>query len=284
LLVKDILEKHADKSIGIVAFSMEQQGEIENALDALAQRDTAFAALLEAARQRTEAGQFAGLFVKNLENVQGDERDVIILSICYGFDRHGKMLMNFGPINRKGGEKRLNVIFSRAKHHVAVVSSVKYQDIKNEYNEGANYLRRYLQYAELVSKGDMEQAALVLNSLSKVQGDVHASGVNVVAKQLGTYLQQQGYEVVYNTGQSHFRCDVAVRRKGEHAFCAGILVDTDLHYKNGDVLEQYVLRPQIMRSFGWNIIPVLTKDWLENRARVCDTVMKKMEEKVVGEN
>jgi uncharacterized protein YdeI (YjbR/CyaY-like superfamily) len=276
LLVKDLLQQHAEKSIGIVAFSMEQQGEIENALEALAQSNTVFAAQLEAGRQRMEAGQFAGLFVKNLENVQGDERDVIILSICYGFDRHGKMLMNFGPINRKGGEKRLNVIFSRAKHHVAVVSSIRHQDIKNEYNEGANYLRRYLQYAELVSKGNMEQAALVLNGLSKVPENADAQGVNLVARQLGTYLQQQGFEVTYNTGQSHFRCDVAVRRKGEHAFCAGILVDTDLHYRNEDVLEQYVLRPQIMRSFGWNIIPVLTKDWLENKTRVCGNVLRKI--------
>jgi superfamily I DNA and/or RNA helicase len=73
-----------------------------------------FAARLEAEYVREEDDQFCGLFIKNLENVQGDERDIIILSICYGPNPEGRMLMNFGPINQRGGEKRLNVIFSRA--------------------------------------------------------------------------------------------------------------------------------------------------------------------------
>src|SRR4029078_11471096 len=98
----------------------------------------------------------------NLENVQGDERDIIIMSICYGYDSNKRMIMNFGPINRKGGEKRLNVIFSRAKKHMAVISSIKHADIKNEYNEGANFFRRYLNYAELVSTGHLEEAMGVL--------------------------------------------------------------------------------------------------------------------------
>ena len=85
-----------------------------------------FAARLEAEYVREEDDQFCGLFVKNLENVQGDERDIILLSICYGPDANGRMLMNFGPINQRGGEKRLNVIFTRARHHMAVVSSIRH--------------------------------------------------------------------------------------------------------------------------------------------------------------
>jgi len=99
-------------------------------------------------------GQFVGLLVKNLENIQGDERDVIILSVFYGYGPNGKMLMNFGPINKSGGERRLNVAFSRAKHHMAVVSSIQFTDITNEYNDGANCLKNYLRYAEAVSVGN----------------------------------------------------------------------------------------------------------------------------------
>ena len=85
--------------------------------------------------------------MKNLENVQGDERDVILMSVCYGPDADGRMVMNFGPINQDGGEKRLNVIFSRARVHMAIVSSIDADAITNTYNDGANTLRRFLEYA-----------------------------------------------------------------------------------------------------------------------------------------
>jgi superfamily I DNA and/or RNA helicase len=73
-----------------------------------------------------------------------DERDIIILSICYGPGPDGRMLMNFGPIKQRGGEKRLNVIFSRARHHIAVVSSIRHQASTNDYNDGAAALKGFL--------------------------------------------------------------------------------------------------------------------------------------------
>src|SRR6478672_12838642 len=88
------------------------------------------------------------------------------MSVCYGHDTRGRMLMNFGPINQRGGEKRLNVIFSRAKHHMALVSSIRHPDITNDYNDGANSLKKFLQYAEAVSKGDEAQARRVLENLN----------------------------------------------------------------------------------------------------------------------
>ena len=119
-LVRSLLGKTAGPSIGIIAFSEAQQGEILDALTRLAEDDEAFGDRLEAEFEREDDGQFTGLLVKNLENIQGDERDIIILSVCYGRGPTGKMLMNFGPINQTGGEKRLNVAFSRAKQHMAV--------------------------------------------------------------------------------------------------------------------------------------------------------------------
>src|SRR5207247_1418818 len=106
-LIKTLLQRKVKESVGIVAFSQEQQQAIEDALTALASKDKEFDQLLEDAWSRTDEDQFTGLFVKNLENVQGDERDIIIMSVCYGFDSRRKMIMNFGPINKKGGEKRL---------------------------------------------------------------------------------------------------------------------------------------------------------------------------------
>ena len=146
-LVRGLITDHPEHTLGIVAFSEAQQGEIERALNALAAQDPLFRRNLDAALEREDDGQLVGLFVKNLENVQGDERDIIILSVCYGPDARGKMRMNFGPINKGGGEKRLNVVFSRAKRHMAVVSSIDPEQITNLYNDGAHCMKRYLQFA-----------------------------------------------------------------------------------------------------------------------------------------
>src|SRR6185369_3449454 len=135
------------------------------ALERLSQ-DREFRELYEAEREREENDQFLGLLVKNLENIQGDERDVVIMSICYGYDHNRRMLMNFGPINQCGGEKRLNVAFSRARHHMAVVSSIRHHDITNDYNDGANCLKNYLRYAEAMSAGEFDAARRVLAGYS----------------------------------------------------------------------------------------------------------------------
>jgi hypothetical protein len=161
-LVRELLTRQTGKSLGIVAFSEAQQGEIERALDDLAEEDPVFAALYEAEQVRTRGEQDAGLFVKNLENVQGDERDIILMSVCYAAGPDGRMLMNFGPINTSGGEKRLNVIFSRAREHMVVVASIEPEAITNTYNDGANTLRRFLTYAAATSRGDQPAAKSAL--------------------------------------------------------------------------------------------------------------------------
>lgn len=167
-LVRQILGSHGQLTIGIVAFSEAQQEEIQRSLRNLADQDPDFAEELDAALEREVDGQFAGLLVKNLENIQGDERDVIIMSVCYGPDRDGQVRMNFGPINLSGGEKRLNVAFSRAKHHMALVSSIRSSAITNDHNDGANCLKNYLRYAEESSRGNSAAAMRVLEAMSGV--------------------------------------------------------------------------------------------------------------------
>jgi predicted DNA-binding WGR domain protein/DNA polymerase III delta prime subunit len=277
-MVRELLKKKVKESIGIVAFSQEQQQTIEDALSTLAQTDKEFEQLLEEAYIRTENDQFVGLIVKNLENIQGDERDLIILSVCYGFDSGKKMLMNFGPINKKGGEKRLNVIFSRAKKHMAVISSIKYHHITNEYNEGANYLRRFLQYAENVSAGNMEAARQILNSLTVNKTErSFATTDSVVLREISTRLTEKGYETCLQVGQSNFKCSLAVKKqKQDENYSLGILLDDDFHYANTDVMEQYFQRPEILKSFGWNIIQVFSKDWLQDSVKVMTKILKRL--------
>jgi predicted DNA-binding WGR domain protein len=277
-LVRELLKRKTEDSIGIVAFSQEQQQTIEDALTALAANDREFEQLLEAAYQRTENDQYVGLFVKNLENVQGDERDIIIMSICYGFDARKRMIMNFGPVNRKGGEKRLNVIFSRAKKHMAVISSIRHGDITNEYNEGANYFRRFLHYAEEVSTGNMTMARSILDSLvmnpEKIREEEE---VSVVLSQIKQALEKEGFEVATHIGQSGFKCSLGIKQnKEDEDYTLGILLDDEQHYANENILEQYYQRPAILKDFGWRTISVFAKDWLRQPARVLSEIKKRM--------
>lgn len=276
-LVRDLLKRKTKESIGIVAFSQEQQQTIENALTNLAAIDKEFEHLLEEAYNRTEDEQFVGLIVKNLENIQGDERDIIIMSVCYGYDSRKKILMNFGPINKKGGEKRLNVIFSRAKKHMAIVSSIKYHHITNEYNEGANYFRRFLQYAENVSIGNMDLARTILDSLVFQKRDLAVRESSIVLQQVAAMLIAKGFEVKENVGQSDFKCSLAVKlNAADKNYALSILIDDDIHYHNPNLLELYYQRPAILKSFGWRTMHLYAKDWLNNPDKMIELIVKRI--------
>ncbi len=275
-LVRALLVRREGLSIGVVAFSEAQQGQIERALDRLADDDATFRDLLELELEREEDGQFVGLLVKNLENIQGDERDVVILSVCYGPDPEGNVRMNFGPINQSGGEKRLNVAFSRAKHHMVVVSSMRYGAIRNEYNEGANCLRNYLRYAEACSRGDSAAARAVLRDLTLVADRVDETGPagGAVADRLADALQARGFVVDRNVGYSRFRCDLAVRREGDRVYRLGVRVDDEDYYRQRDLLEREVMKPKLLRAFGWRLAVVLAVDWHADRDGVVERLVE----------
>jgi len=266
-LVRSLIRQTPHRSIGIVAFSEAQQDEIERALDRLAGQDPAFREQLDAEYEREEDDQFVGLLVKNLENIQGDERDVVLMSVCYGYNAEGKMYMNFGPINQSGGEKRLNVAFSRAKHHMALVSSIRHGDIRNEYNDGARCLKNYLRYAAACSVGDLPAVRGVLHELAAFRDDSApaTTQANPLVDGLARRLRQRGYRVDLDVGLSHFRCDLAVRREGDEQYRLGILVDSDRHYAQTDLLERDLLRPKLLRAFGWRLTCILAQDWYRDR-------------------
>ncbi|WP_234047196.1 AAA domain-containing protein [Luteolibacter pohnpeiensis] len=259
-LVHDLLVCESNLSIGVAAFSEAQQDEIESALNAIAAVDSDFANRLEAEYAREEDDQFCGLFVKNLENIQGDERDIILMSVCYAPESEGRMRMNFGPINQRGGEKRLNVIFSRARHHMVLVSSIRYTQITNDYNDGARALKNFLQYAEGQSNGDVATARLVLDGLNPLKNKTHTKEYtnHFVAAQIAAALEMRGWIADTSVGQGRFRCDIAIRAADEERYQIAILIDRGTL---GSAMEQFHTRPGILRAFGWGVVVVMIKDW-----------------------
>ncbi len=290
-LTRELLQREDRSTVGIIAFSEAQQEEIETALERLAQLDAGFAERLESERQREEDGQFVGLLVKNLENIQGDERDVIILSICYGYNPSGKMFMNFGPINKSGGERRLNVAFSRAKRKMIVVSSIKSEAITNDFNQGAACLKNYLRYAEAVATGQTEAARSVLHSASGHLGfDQRRTTIaaDPLSDRLARRLREKGFLVDAGIGSSDFRCDLVVRRPGDSTYRLGILFDHDGYYDQTAGIEKpelraaaligrEMMRPKLLRNFDWNIVIVLAKDWFESPESVIEDLLRRLQ-------
>jgi AAA domain-containing protein/uncharacterized protein DUF4011 len=292
-LVREFLARGTGLTLGVVAFSQPQQGEIERALEELARTDDIFARRFEEELNRKDGEQAVGLFVKNLENVQGDERDVMIMSVCYAPGPTGRMLMNFGPINTHGGEKRLNVIVSRARQHMAVVSSIEPTAITNTYNDGAATLRRFLAYAQAVSRGDTAGAGAVLTGPGSplaitrrepapgllpgrrpapVPSAHSAHSSHSVAGDLATSLRERGLVVEVDLGQSAFRCDLAVRRPESPDWQVAVLLDTPARVDAQPLAERMTSHPAVLAATGWRVVHVLTRDWLETPGHVLDTV------------
>ncbi len=154
-LVRELLDQPEPPSIGVACFNLVQRDLILDQLDQMAEADAVFAGKLETARQRRGAATFEGLFVKNLENVQGDERDHLIISTTFGPDAQGRFRRNFGPICRSGGGRRLNVLVTRAREMIHVVTSIPRQEYAvlpeiqpGQAPNGRWLLYAYLQYAE----------------------------------------------------------------------------------------------------------------------------------------
>jgi len=276
-LVREMLAREEHPTLGIVAFSEAQQSEIEAAIDDLGEDDGEFRRRYEEELERTVDGEAAGLFVKNLENVQGDERDVIILSICYGPDASGKMRMNFGPINKMGGEKRLNVIFSRAKRHMAVVSSIRHERITNEWNTGARTLKAYLRYAEACSRGDVAEADAVVRGLSGQAGDGDVRAPHPVAERLAEALTERGFEVALGVGRGDFFVDLAVR-EGER-WASAVLIDAPHQSASVGPMAHYHARPAVLGAFGWHVVSVLPLEWCTDSQTVVDRLERQLRRK-----
>lgn len=272
-LVRELLRRETEQTIGIVAFSEAQQSEIEDALERLAAEDEAFSAALTREVEREDEGQFTGLFVKNLENAQGDERDIILMSVCYAPGPDGRMAMNFGPINQRGGEKRLNVIFSRAKRHMAIVSTIAPEAITNIHNDGARALRSFLAFAEAQSAGAHDNAQAVLATLNPDAARTFDAQLppDPVRSAIAAALRAKGHEVHEHVGGASFRCDLAIVDPAGAGYALGVLLDrssTDA----AAIEERFVFRPAILRAFGWRVIDVPVTSWLRSRDPVIERI------------
>lgn len=262
-IVDEIVRRLKDKelckqSIGVIAFSVMQQGLIEDMLQDTLEKDKEL--------QDAAAGMYEPIFIKNLENAQGDERDVILFSIGYGPDKDGKISMNFGPLNNAGGERRLNVAVSRARQEMYIFSTLKSADIdlRRSKARGVEGLKHFLQYAET-------------QSLPSTSQSCSTNRQSVVADQIAAELQQRGYKVATNVGRSQFRVDVAVEDdKNPGTYSLGILLDGEGYRDTHTTRDREVVQPSVLTGLNWKIIRVWSVDWFNNKERVISRIIEKI--------
>jgi very-short-patch-repair endonuclease len=238
------------RSYGVVTFSLAQQQLIDNLLD-------------EERRKYPEIEIHFGdeppvegepIFVKNLENVQGDERDVIFFSICYGADETGRVAMNFGPLNRDGGERRLNVAITRAKHEVVVFTGLRADqiDLTRTRARGVRDLKYFLDYAE---RGP---SALAAATSTSANGDPDSEFEQMVADR----LRAEGYEVHHQVGCSGYRIDLGILDpKNPGRYQLGVECDGATYHRAATARDRDKLRQLILEGLGWTLYRIWSTDW-----------------------
>lgn len=239
----------AHLTIGVVTFNQPQQALIETLLDARRRsNDKLDRAIAERAHEP--------LFVKNLENVQGDERDVIFFSITFGPDAAGKTTMNFGPLNGEGGHRRLNVAISRAREAVVIYSTLLPEQIELSKVRAAG-VRDLKHYLEFAIKG---ARALVEQSLPTGLEPDSPFETAVIRT-----LRNQGWVVHPQVGCSGYRIDIGVvdpRAPGR--YLVGIECDGRTYHSGATARDRDRLRQHILEGLGWRIHRIWSTDWWLN--------------------
>ncbi len=253
----------SEKSIGIVTFSQAQQSLILDKLDE-ARRET------PAIEAHFNDDRHEPVFVKNLENVQGDERDVILFSICYGPDQAGKLSMNFGPLNREGGERRLNVAVTRAKHDVVIFSTLRSEqiDLSRTRALGAAHLKSYLEYAE-------RGPAAIAGNIESAQTTDYDS---VFEKEVAGFLRGKGYTVHTQIGCSGYRVDLAIVHPDTPGrYRLGIECDGATYHSAATARDRDRLRQSVLEGLGWRIHRIWSTDWWRNANNARDDLLTEVE-------
>jgi very-short-patch-repair endonuclease len=245
-LLLEHIQERPDRSLGIIAFSEKQQAVIENVILDFRKQNPQYEWFFDEAKEEP-------FFVKNLENVQGDERDVVFFSIGYAKDQQGKMYMRFGPLSHEGGERRLNVAITRAKCNVKLIGSILPSDVDlNRTNsQGVQMLRSYIEFAQ--------QGASALRPTDK---EKTFDTTDDFCKIIVAFLEKNGYKVHTEVGCSDYKIDIAVvNPKADGEYIAGIECDGPAYFQAKTARDRDNLRSTILQNMGWNLYRVWSTEW-----------------------
>jgi superfamily I DNA and/or RNA helicase len=245
-----LIHKFPEKEVGIITFNAPQQVMIMDLMEEKASRESLVIP--------------SSLFIKNIENVQGDEKDIIIFSIGYAPDEKGKLSMQFGSLNVAGGENRLNVAVTRAREKIIVFSSIEPEELKMQgiKNEGPKLLKKYLEYARAISE-------------DKFEGYEHQPYQYSSGWYLNRHLVNSGAlkypQLSFSFNEIPF-ADIAVREgKNYHG---AVLTDDQMYQSSLTVKEPHAYTPALLEQKHWQYHRVFSRNWWSNQQRTEDELVK----------
>jgi very-short-patch-repair endonuclease len=257
------LDQKKRPTLGVITFNAQQQGLILDLLDDLRRKRTDLEWFFE--EDRIEP-----VIVKNLENIQGDERDVMLFSITFGPDLAGKLSMAFGALNQDGGEKRLNVAVTRARRELHVFASITADqiDLSRTRALGVRHLKAFLDYAQ---RGAVALPAADEGSLGPAE--------NPFEDAIAEAFRAKGWEVRTQIGVSGFRIDLGIvnpDRAG--AYLAGIECDGATYHSSATARDRDKVRQAVLEGLGWTILRIWSTDWFRDAGSVVARLHAQLEE------
>jgi len=260
-LAIDHFKKFPDRSLGIVALNTTQKEAIEEALDEERSKHLELEPFFSSSREEP-------FFVKSLENVQGDERDVMIISVGYGKDRDGALTLNFGPLNMEGGWRRLNVLITRAKWQVILITSLRSTELHriNPQNRGAIALKNYIEYAEREGIVPSDPAQSTDGETNDFEDSVRA------------VLTERGFIVDAQVGAGIFRIDLGIKDpRDKSRYLIGIECDGATYHSSRVARDRDLLREEILRGMGWKFHRIWSTEWFQNRDMTIKLMLDSVE-------
>jgi very-short-patch-repair endonuclease len=271
-MIVDHIRNHPDKSLGVISLNSTHQRAIEDTLYDLRRDRPDIDALFLGSSSFGTTDE--NLFIKNLENVQGDERDFIFLSLGYGFNNVGKFNKNFGPINKQHGERRLNVAITRARESLTFVASVRSadMDLSGTKSEGAHLLKSYLSYAE---RG--------VDTLDLAMQEIAGEADSPFEEEVAAALIRCGLQPVSQVGCGGFRIDLALKHPDRPGhFCLAIECDGATYHSSHTARDRDRIRQTVLENLGWTIIRVWSTDWVRNPDRQVERIMAAYEKSLLS--
>jgi hypothetical protein len=267
----DLWRGPSPPSVGVVTFNRKQADIIEEAIEDKAQRDHSFRDVLMRERERIEDGEDMGFFVKNVENVQGDERDVVVFSSTFGRNGQGTFRRNFGVLGQTGGERRLNVAVTRARKKVVLMTSMPVELISEMHSHRRppatprDYLQAYMDYAHAVSDGAAQNGRALLDRLVAGRTAERSTGTyesDGFSDSVEEFLRKQGWAPAPADDGGAFGLDFAIENPRTGLYAIGIECDAPRHRILDTARAREVWRPGVLRRSVPHVHRVASYAWM----------------------
>lgn len=275
-------------SLGVVTFNKKQADLIEDLFDQRAEKDPLFYETYTEEKQRVEAGENMSVFIKNVENVQGDERDVIVFSTTFGRNQQGVFRRNFGVLGQEGGERRLNVAITRARKKIMLLCSMPIEEISDMLNSQhaprtpRDYLQCYLSYARSLSAGAFEEAGALLDrvvgsDLARPGYSALTAATDAFADDVADFIQTLGVDYTRGSGRDLFVLDFAIKDPSTGLYIIGIECDAPMNSLLAHARARDIWRTEVLKRAIPYIFRISSHDWYEHNVQVKTRLKREIE-------